>query len=119
MTEREEARTNWKKSCFALLSEADRERMGETTSHYEPVKANTKKETAAELAAKPHRWWIYTDDGCDDGGKGKESGAAGWGCYIEETDDDGNIVHVASLWGRGTCGDGSRISLVYGQSAPD
>ena len=24
---------------------------------------------------------------------------AGWGCYIEEIDADGNWVHVASLWG--------------------
>jgi hypothetical protein len=39
-------------------------------SHYEPVKTNTKEETAAELAAKPHRWRIYTDGGCDDSGKG-------------------------------------------------
>jgi hypothetical protein len=99
VTEREEARTSWKKSCFALLSEADRERMGKTTSHYEPVKANTKEETAAELAAKPHRWQIYTGGGCDDSGKGKESGAARWGCYIEEIGADGTIVHVASMWG--------------------
>jgi hypothetical protein len=73
--------------------------MGKTTSHYEPVKANTKEETAAKLAAKPHRWRTYTDGGFDDSGKEKESGAARRGCYIEGIDDDGNIVHVASLWG--------------------
>jgi hypothetical protein len=66
-------------------------------SQYEPVKANTKEETSAELAAKPHRWRIYTDGGCGNSGKGKESGAARWGCYIEEIDANGNIVHVASL----------------------
>ena len=44
-------------------------------------------------------WRIYTDDGYTDSGKGTESGAAGWGCYVEEIDADGNIVHVASLWG--------------------
>ena len=100
MAEREEARKNWKQSCFALLSEADRERMGKTNHRYAPVKANTKEETAAELAAKPHRWRIYTDGGCIDSGSGKgtESGAARWGCYIEEC-VDGNWVHVATLWG--------------------
>ena len=99
MAEREEARKNWKQSCFALLSEADRERMGKTNHRYVPVKANTKEETAAELAAKPHRWRIHTDGGCTDSGKGKESGVAGWGCYIEEIGADGDCVHVASLWG--------------------
>ena len=98
VAEREEARKNWKQSCFALLSDADRERMGKTNNRYVPVKANTKEETAAELAAKPHRWRIYTDGGCTDSGKGKESGAAGWGCYIEEC-VDGTWVHVATLWG--------------------
>jgi hypothetical protein len=48
VTEREEARTKWKKSCFALLSEVDRVRMGKfTQSHYEMTKTNTKEETAA------------------------------------------------------------------------
>jgi hypothetical protein len=73
--------------------------MGKTTSHFELVQANTEEETVAELTANPHRWRIYTDGGCDDNGKGKESGAARWRCYIEEIGADGNIVHVASLWG--------------------
>ena len=37
--------------------------MGKTTEAYVVVKANTKEETAAELAAKPHWWRIYTDGG--------------------------------------------------------
>ena len=73
--------------------------MGKTSHHYELVKANTKKETTVELAAKPHWWRIYTDGGCTDSGKGTESGVVGWGCYIEEIYADGNWVHVASLWG--------------------
>jgi ribonuclease HI len=73
--------------------------MGKTNHRYVPVKVNTKEETAAELAPKPHRWRIHTDGSCTDSGKGKESGVAGWGCYIEEIGADGNIVHVASLWG--------------------
>jgi hypothetical protein len=31
--------------------------------------------------------------------RGKNSSAARWGCYIENIDVDGNIAHVASLWG--------------------
>jgi hypothetical protein len=57
--------------------------MGKTNHRYVPVKANTKEETAAELAPKPHRWRIHTDGSCTDSGKGKESDAARWGCYIE------------------------------------
>ena len=78
------------------------------TLGYVPVKANTKEETAAELAAKPDRWRIYADGGCDDSGNGKESGVAGWGGYIEEIDVDGNIVQVASLWGPVGTDQGSR-----------
>ena len=98
--EREVARVLWKASCIQLLSEADRKRMGKTTEAHVVVKANTKEETAAELAAKPHRWRIYTDGGCDESGKGEESGAAGWGVYIVEVDaESGELTLKAHLWG--------------------
>ena len=74
--------------------------MGKTTEAHVVVKANTKEETAAELAAKPHRWRIYTDGGCDESGKGEESGAAGWGVYIVEVDaESGELTLKAHLWG--------------------
>jgi hypothetical protein len=76
--------------------------MGKTTEAYVVVKANTKEETAAELAAKPHphRWRIYTDGGSDESGKGEESGVAGWGVYIAEVDaESGELTLKAHLWG--------------------
>jgi hypothetical protein len=46
----------------------------------------------------PHRRRIYTNGGRDYSGKGKETGATRWDCYIEELDADGNNAYVASLW---------------------
>jgi hypothetical protein len=63
--------------------------MGKTVHiHYDPKKANTREETAVQLAAHPYQWWIYTHSGCDDSGKGEGGGAARWGCYIEQIDDE-------------------------------
>ena len=82
------------------MSEVDKRRLRKTTEALVVVKANTKEETAAELAKIPHRWRIYTDGGCNNSGKGKESGAAGWGVYIVEVDaESGELSFKAHLWG--------------------
>ena len=64
------------------------------------VKANRVEETAAALVDIDHKWWIYSDGGCDGNGAKGHWGAAGWGAHILAVNAEGEKEKVeAELWG--------------------
>jgi hypothetical protein len=97
--DRAKAHSQWTLASKELMADCDRECMRHTNAADMPVnrKANTAKQTAAELADIEHELRIYSDGGCDGNGAGGKWGASGWGVHVSLVTADGSMAMIRRL----------------------